>query len=202
MARGRIVDAAADILVRNRLLDSSWLARHPYGAHVYRDAVGRERDCNCRPFIDAYLKFLAEHAVSLYYPEQGMFRNRGIAHIRFKHDVLQYTTEPDQVLCLDDYPQPCVVDIKTGGVPAHGDLHPWGLQTAAQKEALTHNGISVGLRMILNLRDDGTYRLFREWQDKSIFTMRDAGAFKALLQAWHIRRAMGGSSAWIGRNAS
>jgi len=198
MVRGRLLDSACDILVRGHQIAADWLARHPEGPHVYRDTLGREHDCNCRPYIEAYRTFLADHVVTPCMPLHGPLMNRILLHVRLNHDVLGYTTEPDQVLFVDSMDFPVVMDLKTGSVPAGGDLHPWGLQTAAQKDALLANGVQVGLRMVLNLREDGTYRLFREHQDRDIFTIRDAGAFRVLVQARHIRGALGERRPWSG----
>ena len=93
MRRGRLVDAACNLLVMGKELPQSWEIYHP----------------ECVPFIDGYRAFLARHKVELIDCAFKVIdkNNKFVGH-------------PDQLIMLDG--KRTLIDIKTGGMPKCTDL--------------------------------------------------------------------------------
>ncbi len=89
MRRGRLVDAACNLLVMGKQLPQSWEIDHP----------------ECVPFIDGYRAFLARHKVNLI---QCAFE--------VTHKLERFTGHPDQLIMLDGVR--ALIDLKSGGMPA------------------------------------------------------------------------------------
>jgi len=115
-------------------------------------------DPRIRPYLDAYLRFVAETDFKTHQSEQPLY-----------HPKLLYAGTPDRAGMLDG--ALIVLDLKKMLV-----LSNWiGVQLAAYAELLRVNGCQVKKRYALSLRNDGTYRL-REFK-----SVDDWPCFLALL---------------------
>jgi hypothetical protein len=88
MRRGRLVDAACNLLAMGKELTDEWCFEHP----------------ECGPYVDGYYEFLKRHQVKLVK-----------CAFEVVNRPLRYTGHPDQLVLLDDVL--VLIDIKTGGMP-------------------------------------------------------------------------------------
>ena len=88
MRRGRLLDAACNLLAMGKIIPGDWKNNHP----------------ECDAYTDGYYKFLLRHEVKLIK-----------CAFEVRNHVLRYTGHPDQLVLLDG--KRVLLDIKTGGMP-------------------------------------------------------------------------------------
>jgi hypothetical protein len=140
---------------------------------IARDkSLGESWEANhpeCHPYLDAYRRFRREHEFQLYEAEG-----------EYRCEWLRFVSHPDQIGTLDDFG---IVDLelKSGSMPA------WcSLQTGGQVLAM---GYSPMRRFGLQLKDDGTYRLYPH-ED-----FRDIDRFRSLVDSyWTIQEFRNGDA--------
>lgn len=162
LRRGRLVDAACNILGAGRSIEPDWWAM-----------TSGERDddrvphTDCRPYIDAYATFLRETG----------FRMTHCA-VEVRNAAYRYIGHIDQLGLLPARTfGAALIDIKTGG---ESDWHR--LQLGGYKPAVIQTIGEVPDRFNLYLTNDGKYRLVCRNNP------RDVSEFAILAQAWHIKR--------------
>jgi len=145
MQRGRLVTAACHLIAAKKDLGDGWETRHP----------------ECHGFIDAYRKFCREHRVTLLEAEREYYSG-----------VYRYRSHPDQIVKLDDYPEPVDLELKSGSMPKWCQL-----QTAGQVLAIGNPRMK---RFGLLLQVDATYKLYphTDW--------RDLDRFRSLIDAYWV----------------
>ncbi len=155
MQRGRLVTLACHLIADGKSLDAEG---EPAGSWEARHP-------ECVPFIDAYRKFFKEHRVTLLEYEK-----------EYRSEALRFISHPDQIGKLDNFG---IVDLelKSGSMP---DCCP--LQTAGQVLAI---GAPTMKRFALQLKDDGTYKLFPHEN------FRDFDDFRALINAYWVQQSYG-----------
>jgi hypothetical protein len=88
MHRGRLVDAACNLLAMGKVIPGDWKNNHP----------------ECDPYTDGYYDFLSHHEVKLIK-----------CAFEVVNTPLKYRGHPDQLVMLDGVRT--LIDIKTGGMP-------------------------------------------------------------------------------------
>lgn len=166
--RGRLVDAACNILGKGCVIDPAWW-------HGASGEPGRDDDYTrhevCRPFIDAYLSFLRETGFTMTH-----------CAVEVRNTVVRVIGHIDQIGTLDTGLQ-ALVDIKTGG---ESKWHP--LQLGGYHPAVIETLKIVPVRYNLYLTDDGKYRLVRRHD------ARDINEFLCLARAWWVCRKYKGAA--------
>jgi hypothetical protein len=122
----------------------------------------------CAPYLDAYRKFFREHCFRLLEAET-----------EYRCEAHRFVSHPDQVGFLDNF-GPTDLELKSGSMPS------WcPLQTGGQVLAMGDPKIR---RFGLQLKDDGTYKLFPH-ED-----FRDIDRFRSLVESyWTIQEFRNGS---------
>jgi hypothetical protein len=118
MRRGRLVDAACNLLLMEKEIPASWYDQHP----------------ECEPYIAGYQHFLIRHKVRLI---QCAFEVVNKAE--------RYIGHPDQLIMLDDVQ--AMIDIKTGGMPKTTALQTASYELAERSMGVPRS-IRVGLQLV------------------------------------------------------
>ena len=129
-------------------------------------------DCGLDGYLDAWRLFKQEAGVAIYASEQRVY-----------HHVYRYAGTLDRIISLDgSHDRLAILDLKTGVI-----LPEAAMQTAAYMAAvnigLKEKSNEVVDRYVVQLREDGTYRLV-QYEDKS-----DIAAFLAALTLSNWRSA-------------
>ena len=130
MRRGRLVDAACNLLLMQKQLPESWETDHP----------------ECVPFIDGYRMFLAKHNPVIMLACAFEVVNK----------VERYVGHPDQLVMLDGVR--ALLDLKTGGMPAPTALQLASYEMALDPEMIRTCPKTPTIRVGLQL-SRGDFRL-------------------------------------------
>ena len=160
--RGRLVDAACNLLGRGIKIEDEWWEQ----CSGVRDD-DRVFHHEVRPFVAAYEKFLAETGFKLRYHA---------AEVR--NSVDRYIGHIDQV--GDLYDGTTTLDLKTGGESEFHRFQLGGYGPAVLESLGLHTR-----RANLYLTDDGKYRLVKRCD------RRDITEFQALARAWWVLHPQG-----------
>jgi hypothetical protein len=133
-------------------------ACHLLGAHESLGDGWEGRHPECHPYLDAYRRFQREHRLELIESER-----------EYRSEVYRFISHPDQIVMLDEA-GPVDLELKSGGMPKWCQL-----QTAGQVLAM---GKSAMKRFALQLKPDGSYRLFQHDD------FRDLDRFRAMIETY------------------
>lgn len=162
LRRGRLVDAACNLLGAGRTIDPAWW--EGVSGEGDDDRVEHEE---CRPFIDAYAKFLKETRFTMNY-----------CALKVQNTTLRYVGHIDQIGAFRGSDVLALLDLKTGGKSNWHRLQ-LGLYAPAVMEKLHLLRLR---RFNLYLTGDGKYELVeRKYRG-------DVEEAKMLAGAWWIRQ--------------
>lgn len=163
MRRGRLVDAACNLLAMGKVIPGDWKNNHP----------------ECDPYTDAYWDFFHHHKVELIK-----------CAFEVVNKTERYQGHPDQLVVLDG--RLALIDIKTGGMPPVTCLqlasYEMALRDMKMELVEVEHGVDIAshqphlARWGLQLKPDGKFKLhpFTDPRDRDEWTI--------IVRAHHIRK--------------